>query len=302
MHTHHSHSGEFCQHAANTLEQMVLRAIELEFTLFCVSEHMPRYDERHLYPEETESGTSVKDLEFVFEKYVTEARRLQSKYKNEIQILVGFEAEAIDARYALKAQELLTKYKLDYFVGSLHHTLDIPIDFDQTGFNSALAAAGGVENVYIQYFRELRQFVETAKPAVIGHIDLIRLFSKHLNFDLKNSNAWPELVALVDAGVKTNSLFEFNSSAVRKGFPAPYPQLDVAELIIQRGGKFCLSDDSHSIEQVGLNYGAVLEHLKALNLKEVYKLNLTDKLVHERVDVAEFELWVRRLNPPNTIT
>lgn len=301
MHSHHSHSGEFCQHAVNTLEEMVLRAIELEFSLFCVSEHMPRYDERHLYPEELESSTSVDDLSSVFQKYISEARRLQLKYKNKIDILVGFEAEAIDARYAQKAKDLYLGNKLDYFVGSLHHTLDVPIDFDQEGFDKAVETAGGVESVYKHYFRELRQFVEATKPPVIGHIDLIRLYSKHLDFNLKTSSAWEDLVALVDAGIKANSLFEFNSSAVRKGFPYPYPQTDVAKLIIEKGGKFCLSDDSHSIQQVGLNYSVVLEYIKELGLKEVWRLSLeSGSLSHKRIDVAEFETWVRKVNPPRT--
>ena len=50
----HSHSGEFCKHAFGTLEETVRRAIELGFTHYGLSEHMPRYESDDLYDEEIE--------------------------------------------------------------------------------------------------------------------------------------------------------------------------------------------------------------------------------------------------------
>jgi histidinol-phosphatase (PHP family) len=48
----HSHSGQFCLHAHGTLEDVVLRAIELGFKTYGLSEHMPRTRLQDLYPEE----------------------------------------------------------------------------------------------------------------------------------------------------------------------------------------------------------------------------------------------------------
>ena len=50
----HSHSGQFCKHAFSTLEEVVLRAIEVGFTHYGLSEHMPRYQPEDLYDEEIE--------------------------------------------------------------------------------------------------------------------------------------------------------------------------------------------------------------------------------------------------------
>jgi len=52
MHSHHSHSGQFCRHAKDDLENIVLRAIELGFETFGLSEHAPRYRLEDLFPEE----------------------------------------------------------------------------------------------------------------------------------------------------------------------------------------------------------------------------------------------------------
>lgn len=48
----HSHSGQFCGHAQNDLEEMVQRAIELQMPLYSLTEHMPRTHDGDLYPEE----------------------------------------------------------------------------------------------------------------------------------------------------------------------------------------------------------------------------------------------------------
>jgi len=55
MHSHHSHSGQFCAHAKGTLEEVVQAAIKKGFTTFGLSEHVPRYRDQDLYPEEVSS-------------------------------------------------------------------------------------------------------------------------------------------------------------------------------------------------------------------------------------------------------
>lgn len=49
--SHHSHSGQFCGHARNQLEEMVQAAIAKNMRTFCLTEHMFRYAD-HFYPEE----------------------------------------------------------------------------------------------------------------------------------------------------------------------------------------------------------------------------------------------------------
>jgi hypothetical protein len=68
MQSHHSHSGgsayktpfkliiaEFCLHAVNTLEEVILEAIRQKFTSFALTEHMPRDSLEDFYPEEVNS-------------------------------------------------------------------------------------------------------------------------------------------------------------------------------------------------------------------------------------------------------
>lgn len=49
--SHHSHSGQFCGHAEDTLEEVVQTAVSKQMDLYALTEHMPR-EEEDLYPEE----------------------------------------------------------------------------------------------------------------------------------------------------------------------------------------------------------------------------------------------------------
>ena len=63
-HSHHSHSGQFCRHAAQgtTLEDVVLEAIRKGFRTFGLSEHCPRYQQEDLYPEEVSLDILVQGI------------------------------------------------------------------------------------------------------------------------------------------------------------------------------------------------------------------------------------------------
>ena len=50
--SHHSHSGQFCDHATDTLEEIVQAAIKKKMHAWVMTEHMPRDLEADLYPTE----------------------------------------------------------------------------------------------------------------------------------------------------------------------------------------------------------------------------------------------------------
>src|SRR6187549_1606807 len=91
---HGGHSGQFCGHAQNSLREVVERAVELGFMTFGLSEHCPRLRQRDLYVEEAAVGTPA-DLQTTFSAYIVEARKLQAEFAGRIELLVGFETEAL---------------------------------------------------------------------------------------------------------------------------------------------------------------------------------------------------------------
>ena len=60
--SHHSHSGEFCNHASDKLEDVIREAIRQKMQVLALTEHMPRNREEDLYPGEV--CVSIRVLRF----------------------------------------------------------------------------------------------------------------------------------------------------------------------------------------------------------------------------------------------
>ena len=57
---HGGHSGEFCCHAMDSLEEIVTAYIERGFDWVGITEHIPPVDDRFRYPEEIKAGLNAR--------------------------------------------------------------------------------------------------------------------------------------------------------------------------------------------------------------------------------------------------
>lgn len=294
MHSHHSHSGDYVSHAVGSLDDMVLTAEQRGFTKFCLTEHMPRLHDRYLYPEEIEKSYTTTNLQQNFDNYLEHAVKIREQHANStMKILVGFEVEGLDKQHIDYASEIRKNPVFDMCVGSVHHVHGIPIDFSPDLWVQAQQQAreGTARQLFRDYYDLQHVVIDQLEPEVIGHFDLIRLFApldaidpttnKKLS-DIDIQRDWPEVWAAIERNIRRvvqyGGLFEVNSAAVRKGWDTPYPQRDVATKVVEYGGKFCLSDDSHALAQVGLNYHKSIEYLESLGVKSVYYLASGEKI------------------------
>ncbi|OBZ85566.1 putative histidinol-phosphatase [Choanephora cucurbitarum] len=271
----HSHSGQFCKHGYGLLEDVVKEAVRKGFHTYGLSEHMPRYIDAELYPEEIEAHCTPKTLEATYDDFQLEARRIRDAYKDKIHLLIGAEIEFITPDYAHHVQQLRETYGIEYIVGSLHHAYSIPIDFSPDMFQQALEQADGqLERLFIQYFDEQYLMLQSVQPEVIGHFDLIRLFADQSVADatLLLPNVWKRIVRNLDWVVAYGGLFEINSRSWKKGLRDAYPQRDIIQAILQKGGKFTLSDDCHGPKDVGLYYHKLPVYLKEVGIHTLYYL------------------------------
>lgn len=239
-HSHHSHSGQFCLHAKSSLSEVVERARTLGFTHFHLSEHVPRQSERELYPEEVEASMTPNKLVATFEAYLIEARRLQS-LTQDMHILVGCETENISSPATL---DYLTSIlggtaadpasigagKVDYLVGSVHHSHGIPIDFDPATFDKALASFEHEYDAFVEFYLDLHhETMQRLQPEVIGHFDLFRLFRPDAKVNAV-SRVWDKVERNVRFAVSYGALFECNAAAFRKGWQTAYPGREILDV------------------------------------------------------------------------
>lgn len=281
-HSHHSHSGSYCNHAIDTLPSILAYAASQNFTTYALTEHCPRSN-LHLYPGEESNWDSAHQYS-IFDTYVSHANRLREEYaakRSSMKVLVGFEAEWIEpASSAGIVRELLMKYegRLDYFVGSVHHVCAIPIDFDQAHYDKAVQACGGEVQLFERYFDDQFQMLRTLRPKVIGHFDLIRLLSSRPDPEggwekIGDGEVWRKIVRNLEFVVEYGGVLEVNTSALRKGLKHPYPREEIVRKFDEMGGLLVLSDDSHGLSHVGTNYGKALEFTKKAGLKHIAYLD-----------------------------
>ncbi|KAJ3223901.1 histidinolphosphatase [Clydaea vesicula] len=262
------------------------------------SEHIPRFSNKDLYPDESE--LTYQDLIERFNKFIKRARELKLKYKNEITLLIGMETEYIvdnkkdkeieDKVIFATINEYKIKYCLDYVVGSendaylVHHGNGYPIDYSSEKYNLAenfLASAdlnvenseyAKTKNLIKIYFQHQYQVIKNLnKPDVIGHFDLCRIFRKDFKFD---QEILQQININLDLIKKKDLLIEINSRAWKKNLDSAYPFKDILRLMIEKDIKFTLSDDAHGPDDVGMHYDKLYQYLNLMNINRVYSIEV----------------------------
>ncbi|KAJ5225452.1 Histidinol-phosphatase [Penicillium chermesinum] len=276
--SHHSHSGQFCPgHAKDSLEDVIQKAISKKMQVFCLTEHMPRHEE-DFYPEEIEAGQTEAWHETNEAAYWEEAQRLRTKYASQIQLIIGFECEWIRPKSKELIDRSLARFPFEFFIGSVHYTKTVPIDYDRPLYEKARELAGGSDELlYEAYFDEQLDMLQQLKPLVVGHFDLIRLKSDDPERSFKTwPGVWAKVLRNLDFVASYGGILEINGAALRKGMSEPYPKAEICKEFIARGGGFCLSDDSHGVDQISLNFHRVLEFLDSTGISTLHYLRLAE--------------------------
>lgn len=200
-------------------------------------------------------------------KYLQEIHLLKEKYRGRISILAGIEQDYFSTN---KTEAY------DYVIGSVHYVLKegkyLAVDESVEGFLDA------VKNYYDNdvyafiedYYNLVGDVVNMTNADIIGHFDLITKFNEVGKFFSENH---PRYVAAVDGAlqklVQTNRLFEINTGAMSRGYRSmPYPSESIIRKIAEMGGRFIISSDAHSAENIDFGFSQVIDLLNKLSVDE----------------------------------
>jgi histidinol-phosphatase (PHP family) len=158
--------------------------------------------------------------------------RLREKYADQIQILIGFEIDWIRPESRALIEQSLSRFPFEFFVGSVHHTLTVPIDYDRPMYEKARELAGGTdERLFERYFDEQLDMLTQLRPLVVGHFDLIKLKSDDPERSFKQwPGVWERILRNLDFIVGYGGMLELNSAALRKGMSEPYPKEEICRV------------------------------------------------------------------------
>lgn len=265
---HGGHSGQFCCHASDNLEDVVRKYIRLGFRQVGITEHIPPPNDRFRYPDEIEQGFSKDDLLERFCDYFGTLDRLKKKYGKQIRIYAGMETETVTG-YKDHVSLLVSRFKPDYLVGSVHHVNDICFDYSKEEFERAVRSCGSIDALYTSYFDLQYEMIVNIKPFIVGHFDLVRIFDP----DYEHRLVLTEIEKKVDRNlelIRSMGLFlDFNLRPLARGEKKPYIADSILEKARRMGIGLVPGDDSHGVDEAGGHVRSAVRflHEKGFNTK-----------------------------------
>jgi histidinol-phosphatase (PHP family) len=247
---HGGHSGEFCYHAKDTLEEIIQKYIEKGFKAVGITEHIPPVSDKLLYPDEIELGLTAHELFQRFALYFEELGRLKSLYQKDIYIYMGMETETYSG-YIPHVKQLIQQFKPDYIVGSVHHVDDICFDYSRKDYEKAIQQCGSHEEMYLRYFDHQYEMIRILRPFVVGHFDLIRIHDKNYEQRLFTPKILEKIQRNLSLIKDLGLVMDFNLRPLARGEKEPYITQFLLKIVRKMNIPVVPGDDSHGKAQAG---------------------------------------------------
>lgn len=178
---------------------------------------------------------------------VLEAKRrgLPVKLGLEVDWLTGHEVELA---------EILAPYPWDYLLGSVHLVEEEAVDLEP-GVWERLS----VEQVWERYFAALRDLATSGLADVLAHPDLVKIFGRRPSPEEVDAYHDAAAAAAAEGGVAV----EVSTAGLRKPVGELYPDAGLLARCRERGVGATLASDAHVAQDVGRDFDAGIEHLRA---------------------------------------
>ncbi len=224
----HNHT-TLCNHAEGTVEEYIEEAIKKGTKTFGFSEHAPMdFDPKYRI-----SFEQMKEYETLILEY-------KEKYKDKIEILLGYEVDylegLVDAR-VLNAD-------VDYLIGSVHF-------IEKWGFDNPEFIGKydeeNIDDIWKKYFDAIEAMAKSGNFDIVGHFDLIKVFKF-----MPNKNILELANNALKAIKKADMVLEINMAGIRKPIAEAYPSKEILQKAFELDIPITFSSDAHSPSQVSM--------------------------------------------------
>ena len=246
---YHTHTYR-CRHARGTAEEYILKAIEGGIKYLGFAEHFP-----YTFPDgqEGKSRPPVSEAE----EYVSELRSLREKYKDKIELAIGFEMEY----YPTYFEDMLTKakgYGAEYLILG-HHFLheEHPVALHVNRPNDRI--------------EDLKEFVSYVVMGIESGVFTYVAHPDVFNFTGDTQIYKNEMRKICRAATKSNTPLEINFLGIRGN--RIYPNEIFWEMAGEEKSPVTFGCDSHGINDAYDDESFV----KAMSIVTKYNLNYIGK-------------------------
>lgn len=249
----HNHTTR-CNHAEGTVDEYVQRAIELGIDIYGFSEHAPMdFDPKY--------RLAIEEIQ----AYTTDILRAKETYKNDIQILLGYEVDWLQGHM----REDILAADVDYLIGSVHF-------IDKWSFDNPEFIGGwkdkDIDEIWKAYFEATEAMAKSGKFDIVGHLDLIKVFKFMPKQDVR-------VLAknVLQAIKKSNMVMEVNTAGLRKPVEEIYPSRALLEEAYALDIPITFSSDAHAIEHIGAGYDSATALAKDVGYTQAVTFQGRDK-------------------------
>jgi histidinol-phosphatase (PHP family) len=263
MYNFHSHTN-YCDGSADP-EVYVIEAIRQGFKSYGFSAHSP-------IPLPNDFALTEETIY----SYCHEINRLKEKYKGEIALLLGMEADFIPG-LSTPFDDFRTRFHLDYIIGSVHIVrspggdtwfIDGPV---RESYDNGLKRFfdNDIRLAVTLFYHQTNLMLETEKFEIIGHFDKITMHNQNRFFT--SSEQWyrrlvMETIALIK---EKDVVVEINSRGLYKKRSSDFfPETFILKHLHDEKIPVMINSDSHAPHEIGLLYAEAVAALKNAGFKE----------------------------------
>ena len=248
----HMHTN-FSTDSDSTPEQMIEGAIQKGLQTICFTDHQDVDFPKSIMPE----GFQVD-----FENYFETLRKLQIKYQNQIEILIGVEL-GLQPHLGKVYKELAENYPFDFIIGSVH-ILDGMDPYFKEYFEGKTDEEG--------YRRAFEITLENIKNIsdydVLGHLDYVVRYGKNQDRDYSCSKYAGYIDEILRHLIENGKGLEINTAGFKYGLSFAHPHTDVLKRYRELGGEIItIGSDGHKPEHIAYDFHKVSDILKACGFK-----------------------------------
>jgi histidinol-phosphatase (PHP family) len=214
-------------------------------------------------------------------KYCNEIKTLSDKYREQINVYLGLEADFIPG-ITSAFSDFSEQYLLDYLIGAVHLVLDNNRELwfidgpDRKYWLKGLKEGfgGDIRKAVKAYYRQLNEMVETQKFDIIAHLDKVKMHNRNEFF--REDEAWYRKLLLETLEVirQQGCIVEINTRGLYKNRSDDYfPGSMVIREMHRMNIPLTISTDAHRPQEMALLVNDAAELLRESGYREAYRLD-----------------------------
>ncbi len=223
---YHVHT-KYCGHAVGDVSDYVEQALRVGLDQIGFAEHIP-------VPglDDPDGRVSLDD----FERFIADVEDARVRFGDEIEILLGLEADYLPS-FLDEIAQFINGYSFDYVIGSVHFIDDW--DFSHPK-NLNRFDEYGVDWIYQRYYALVQQAAQTNLYQAIGHLDVVKKFGHDPDIDLVG-----QIGSVLEVIRQNNLALDVNTSGWRRDHNELYPGPELLRQAHQLGVPVLLGSDAH---------------------------------------------------------